>query len=232
LTAVSSWEGTPLPQWDYLLLKVDSNGTEEWRGTFGQPRGYDSSYIHDEAYGVRTTADGGFIICGGTGDEYSYSETGSPFGPSDIWQNYVVRTDEEGNMLWEGIYGSNSANDACEYMGLTSDGGYILTSDTDQGAGQWGLVKLYPDPATVQVEKSMLPVQPRIKTDKAWLIITLPSPGSFHLRVSDILGRTVYSGTITGAGIHRLDVFKREAVYIIELRGSTNRLLRTVFPVH
>ncbi len=48
--------------WDYLLIKVDSEGNEEWHKTFGQPRGYDAKYIHDEAYGVRQTPDGGFIV--------------------------------------------------------------------------------------------------------------------------------------------------------------------------
>jgi hypothetical protein len=28
--------------WDYLLLKVDRDGNEEWHKTFGQPRGYDA----------------------------------------------------------------------------------------------------------------------------------------------------------------------------------------------
>ena len=28
--------------WDYLALKVDPNGNEVWRKTFGQPRGFDA----------------------------------------------------------------------------------------------------------------------------------------------------------------------------------------------
>jgi len=52
--------------WDYLLMKVDSAGNEEWHQIFGQPRGYNAKYIHDEAYGVRQTPDGGYIICGGS----------------------------------------------------------------------------------------------------------------------------------------------------------------------
>lgn len=118
--------------WDYLLLKVDGDGNEEWHKTFGQPRGYDARYIHDEAYGVRQTPDGGYIIAGGSGDEYSYSASGHPAGPSGEWKAYLVRTDNLGNTLWEGIYPTTSVgNNAAEYIGLTSDGGYIVFVDTD-----------------------------------------------------------------------------------------------------
>jgi len=119
--------------WDYLLVKVDSEGKEEWHKTFGQPRGYDPKWIHDEAYGVRQTPDGGFVIVGGTGDEYPYSAKGHPRGASDTWQAYAVKVDGAGNTLWEGIYGSATSDDAGEYIGLTNDGGFIIGTDTDIG---------------------------------------------------------------------------------------------------
>ena len=83
----------------HMELKTDEFGNEEWNKTFGQPRGYDPNYIHDEAYGVIQTPDGGFILCGGSGDEYSYSESGHPAGPSDEWKIYLVRTDNKGDVL-------------------------------------------------------------------------------------------------------------------------------------
>ena len=117
--------------WDFYLLKINGEGKEEWYKTFGQPRGYDPEWIHDEAYGVRQTPDGGYVIVGGTGDEFEYSEKGHPRGSSDIWQVYLVKTDGDGNMEWEGVYGSATDNDAGEYMGLTSDGGVIIFVDAD-----------------------------------------------------------------------------------------------------
>lgn len=132
--------------WDYLLLKVGSDGNEQWHKTFGQPRGYEANYIHDESYGVRQTFDGSYIMVGGSGDEYSYSASGSPYGPSDVWVVYVVKTDGNGDLLWEGIYGSNSANDAGEYIALTNDGGYIVFVDTDSAGAMspnnFGFMKL------------------------------------------------------------------------------------------
>ncbi|MDA0195768.1 MAG: hypothetical protein O2951_12110 [Bacteroidetes bacterium] len=137
--------------WDYLMVKVDADGNEEWHRIFGQPRGYDPEFIHDEAYGVRETADGGFVIVGGSGDEYSYSASGSPNGDSDIWKVYAVKVDKQGDVLWEKVYGSPVLNNAGEYMGITSDGGYIIGTDSDSAGkddfepNNFGFMKLGPD---------------------------------------------------------------------------------------
>jgi hypothetical protein len=141
--------------WDYYLLKVGPDKNEQWHRTFGNPRGYDPKYIHDEGYGVQQTPDGGFIIAGGTGDEYRYSESGHPAGPSDEWKAYLVKTDPEGNVQWHGIYPPLSAggNNAAEHVNLTADGGYILCNDSDTAPGprpnNFGLMKIAPDPAAV-----------------------------------------------------------------------------------
>jgi len=137
--------------WDYLLMKIDSEGNEEWHKTFGQPRGYDAKYIHDEAYGVRQTLDGGYIIVGGSGDEYLYSASGHPAGPSDEWKVYLVKTDSKGNVLWQGVYPPFSAggNNGGEYIDLTNDKGYIVFVDTDTQAppapNNYGFMKLATD---------------------------------------------------------------------------------------
>jgi hypothetical protein len=137
--------------WDYYLVKVNSSGSEEWHKTYGQPRGYDANYIHDEAYGVRQTPDGGYIIAGGSGDEYSYSACGHPAGCSDEWKAYLVKTDGSGNLLWQDVYPPTSVgNTAAEYLGLTTDGGYIVFTDTDAfwgtvGAEAMGFMKIEPD---------------------------------------------------------------------------------------
>ncbi|HIJ69881.1 MAG TPA: hypothetical protein HPP87_00790 [Planctomycetes bacterium] len=137
--------------WDYYLVKINSSGTEQWHKTFGQPRGYNADYIHDEAYGVRQTPDGGYVIVGGSGDEYSYSACGHPSGCSDEWKAYVVKTDADGNLLWQDVYPPTSVgNTAGEYLGLTSDGGYIVFTDTDAfwgtvGSNAFGFLKIAPD---------------------------------------------------------------------------------------
>lgn len=142
--------------WDYLLMKIDSSGNEEWHKTFGQPRGYDAEYIHDEAYGVSQVPDGGYIIAGGSGDEYGYSASGHSAGPSDEWKAYLVRTNGTGEMLWQGVYPEEGdvGNTAAEYIGLTDDGGYIVFTDTDcfwseVGSNAYGFMKIESDPTNI-----------------------------------------------------------------------------------
>lgn len=134
--------------WDFYLLKVGKNREAQWHRTFGQPRGYDARYIHDEAYGVQQTPDGGFIIAGGTGDEHPYSASGHAAGPSDEWKAFLVKTDAYGNLQWQGVYPRASAagNNAAEHVNLASDGGFIVCTDTDTAPGprpnNFGLMKL------------------------------------------------------------------------------------------
>jgi hypothetical protein len=138
--------------WDYYLVKVNSSGVEQWYKTFGQPRGYNANYIHDECYGVRQTPDGGYIMAGGSGDEYSYSGSGHSCGTSDEWMAYLVKTDSSGNLEWEDVYPcwADSGNSAAEYIALTSDGGYIVFVDTDVfwdtlGSEAFGFMKIEGD---------------------------------------------------------------------------------------
>jgi hypothetical protein len=134
---------------DFWLVKTDSKGTMEWSKKFGEPRGYDPTHIRDESYGVKAMPDGGFVMVGGSGDEDSYSGRGHPAGRSDIWKCYVVRTDGDGEVLWEGLYGDPESNNAGEYINLTSDGGFVTFNDSDSagsmGGSNFGMMKIAPD---------------------------------------------------------------------------------------
>ncbi len=139
--------------WDYLVMKIDADGNEEWARTFGQPRGYDPIWIHDESYAVRATPDGGYIICGGSGDEYTYSAQGHSSGSSNEWKAYLVKVDGDGNLLWEAVYPAESVgNNAGEFIALTIDGGYVIFTDTDSAfppePNNFGVMKITPDQVT------------------------------------------------------------------------------------
>ena len=90
--------GTGVVNWDYLALKVNSQTrAEEWRRTYGQPRGFDPQYIHDEMYGVALDNAGNYLLLGGSGDEYpEYSATGTgqwAGWSSDTWGSYLGKSD-------------------------------------------------------------------------------------------------------------------------------------------
>merc|ERR1711997_1263994 len=107
--------GNGVVNWDYLALKVNSQTKAVmWRKTFGQPRGFNAQYIHDEMYGVALDNAGNYLLLGGSGDEYTYSATNSSSTDpsSDTWVSYLVAVDTQGNTLMEGIYGAPGANNA------------------------------------------------------------------------------------------------------------------------
>ena len=81
--------GTGVVNWDYVALKVNSQTRAEiWRRTYGQPRGFDAQWIHDEMYGVALDKEGNYLLLGGSGDEYTYSANGS--GEWQVESNVIL----------------------------------------------------------------------------------------------------------------------------------------------
>ena len=93
---------------DVWLIKIDSYGNKLWDKTYGG----DES---DVGYDVKQTSDGGFIIIGFT------TSYGAGYGDF-----YLIKTDSEGNMLWEKTYGLEG-DDRGTSVQQTPDGGFILT---------------------------------------------------------------------------------------------------------
>ncbi|MFX0132770.1 MAG: hypothetical protein ACFFDN_03900 [Candidatus Hodarchaeota archaeon] len=104
---------------DIWLIKIDADGNKLWDKTYG---GND----FDIAYDVKQTNDDGYIIIGVT---VSYGA-----GERDI---YLVKTDSDGNQLWEKTFGGNDY-DRGESVQQTPEGGYILAGWTaSYGAGEF-----------------------------------------------------------------------------------------------
>ena len=131
---------TPLSKnLDVEMKKLDKQGREQWTKFFGQPRGYNGKWIHDEVWGVRATPDGGWLAVAGTGDETRrYEGRGHPSGPSGQWKIYLIKTDAKGNLQWEGVYGSFEKDWAGEDICITADGGALVAND----CGAFGFTKL------------------------------------------------------------------------------------------
>ncbi len=116
-------------RFDFYLLKTDADGELTWEKTFGGPD-------DDQVRKVLQTADGGYLMAG-----YSNS-----FGAgwSDI---YVVKTDTDGNELWNQTFGGadhDRAHNAIELAdGSLIIAGYTISFATGQdlSADTW-LIKL------------------------------------------------------------------------------------------
>ena len=98
---------------DMYLVKLNSQGEQEWYRTFGGSGA-------ESANAVRLTADGGYILAGYTN---SPGSAGYDF--------YVVKTDGTGGLQWAKTYGGagdDYANDI-----LVVSGGYFILGSTSTG---------------------------------------------------------------------------------------------------
>jgi hypothetical protein len=112
---------------DFWLVKTDSSGNQMWNKTYGKEYG-------DFATSIVQTTDGGYALAG-----YSQSLTRS----SDFW---LVKTDAEGNCVWNKTYGGAGIDYAYALL-QTAEGGYALAGEIGVGSGYsnvW-LVKTDPD---------------------------------------------------------------------------------------
>ena len=114
---------------DFWLAKTDEFGNLEWSQTYGGTG-------DDRGYSLVATSDGGYAIVGST---MSFGTGAEPDEMSD-GNVYFVKTDAEGNIQWNRMYGeakegetdsmvvtSEAANSVIE----TPDGGFILIGTTE-----------------------------------------------------------------------------------------------------
>lgn len=106
---------------DVYLIKTDSKGDTLWTRTYGD-------MYNDVGYAVRQLSDNGYIIVGYTGQEFVP-------GLRVDFDVYLIRTDENGNILWAKTYGGEEMDIGVD-IGMTVDGGYVVVGQTNSfGAG-------------------------------------------------------------------------------------------------
>jgi hypothetical protein len=109
------------------ILRTDAHGDTLWTRAYG---GAD----YDFAATIEPTADGGFIIGGGT----------SSFG-SGLQDIYLLRIDANGDTLWTRTYGGPDSEGGAAVC-VTSDGGYLISSRTQSfGEGSFDVYLIRTD---------------------------------------------------------------------------------------
>ena len=107
---------------DFWVVKLDMNGKIIWQKALGGTYG-------DEAYSVQQTSDGGYIVVGGT-----WSNDGNVSGNHGSGDAWVVKLDNNGNIIWQKALGGSN-NDWAYSVQQTADGGYIVAGYTESNDG-------------------------------------------------------------------------------------------------
>ena len=112
---------------DLFLMKFNDFGDLEWVQTYGGSG-------DDRGHGLVQLTDGGYALVG-----YSKSDDGDASVNKGQHDNWVIRTDTEGNILWEKSFGFLGHDHAYNII-ATSDGGLFFNGFLDvtasNGLGQ------------------------------------------------------------------------------------------------
>ncbi len=100
---------------DYWVLKLDATGIIQWQNTIG-------GNYYEVLSSIRQTADGGYILGGGSSSNISGDKTENSLGGLDFW---VVKLDATGDIQWQNTIGGNGLDEIRSIL-QTADGGYIL----------------------------------------------------------------------------------------------------------
>ncbi|MEO0140675.1 MAG: hypothetical protein ABIM88_03905 [candidate division WOR-3 bacterium] len=110
--------------WDFLVLKMNPNGSLAWAKTFG---GADYEYANF----VTQASDGGYILAGYT---HSFGAGSSDF--------LILKLDKDGSIAWAKTFGSGGLEYPYSLI-QASDGGFVVAGHTNSfGAGESDLVVL------------------------------------------------------------------------------------------
>jgi len=209
--------------WDTYTIKVDFNGDLLWERIIGNPRGFDPEYIHDEAWGVRATDDGGCVTIAGTGDEYDeYSECNGD-ECSDIWRAYLIKFDGVGQVEWESIFSplqilEDNYDWAGEDIDLTDDGGAIIAVDN----GQFGFLRIENVQNALDIDNE------KLVTEKFRLFSNFPNPFNSSTKINYQLLDQNYIrlnifDTNGNAVIELVDEFQKAGIHSITWKGTNDR---------
>ena len=113
------------PWFDFWLMKTDVFGNKIWDKRFGGT-GVDNMWV------VIETKDGGFL-CGGESDsdaDPSCDKSEDSFGGRDWW---LVKTDSDGNKLWDRTYGTDGPEEILRDMIELEDGSILAVGKSDRG---------------------------------------------------------------------------------------------------
>ena len=103
---------------DYWLVKLNAKGEMEWQKTYGGSK-------DDQGQQIIQTTDGGYAITG-----YAMSDDGDGSTNQGFHDNWILRLDSNGIILWEKSFGF-SGHDHSYDLVETPDGGFFFSGFLD-----------------------------------------------------------------------------------------------------
>lgn len=209
---------------NYWILKLDSLGLLQWQKSFG-------GTADDGAYSVQETADGGYIVAGGSNS--NDGDVTMNIGSLDYW---IVKINSSGNLIWEKSFGGTS-DEAPTSIQQTTDGGFIIagwsvSNDGDltetYGLGDYWVVKLNnPSAGFEEFDNSMLSVYPNPVSDLLYITVTNEVIGNSY-SIYDNLGNLILTGKINSENttIELADL--SGGCYLLSIDGHFNHTLTVV----
>ncbi len=203
---------------DFYLMKIGSTGGLVWERSYGGPR-------WELAHCVRETPDHGLVIAG--------SRWVSMF--PDTTQFYLVRADQNGNMLWNGAYGFAHLDEGMG-VAVTADGDFLLVGYSSlweyisyeislimvRGDGTMPVAN---DRPAAPDEIILEPAYPNPFNTGTLIRYSLPEACQVRIEIFDLLGRTIdvlYSGN-QAAGRHEVAWYsggRPSGMYFCRLRAG------------
>jgi hypothetical protein len=108
--------------YDYWVVKVDNFGNILWQKSLG-------GSANEEAKAIQETTDGGYIIAG-----FSESTDGDVIGNHGASDYWIVKLDNNGNIIWQKCFGGNLSEKANSIQ-QTSDGGFVVAGRSSSSNG-------------------------------------------------------------------------------------------------
>jgi gliding motility-associated-like protein len=123
---------------DFAVMVFDDIGNKLWEKSYGGDN-------WDQLKSAIKIQSGGFILAGETQSGISGLKTSPNNGVSDFW---VVKIDDNGNLLWEKSYGREDFESAVKIL-TTPDGGFLIAGLSlsnipgyNYGSGDYQLMKI------------------------------------------------------------------------------------------
>ncbi|MEM9821845.1 MAG: hypothetical protein AAF985_12270, partial [Bacteroidota bacterium] len=115
----------------FYLIKLDTEGNVVWERDYG---GTD----FDRARTLTETTNGNYVIAGWTRSPISGDVSQGPFGPVDGFDAWLIKTDVDGNMLWDLRFGGIERDEIHSIAPAPNDGVVMVTNTTSPELGASG----------------------------------------------------------------------------------------------